>query len=117
MKYILLLLTLSMTLQITAATNEYYLPMKQSNIQENQNDEPKTIRWDYLSAGSGILGLALAFIPFLSIIGILLSIAAIAFSIMAFRKKQKNKWSWIGLIAGGLTVLVFLGVIGLMTFF
>lgn len=114
MKYIFLLLSLSMTLQMSAVSSAF-MPMEQQTYTE-QNDE-KTIRYDYLSAGSGVLGLALAFVPFLSIVGIILGVAAIVFSIIAFRKKQKSRWAWIGLIAGGLTIVAFLGVIGLILFF
>lgn len=115
MKYIFLLLTLSITVQVSAVTKAY--PMEQTHIEQQENDEPKTIRYDYLSTISGVLGLGLAFVPILSIIGILLGFTAIIFGIIAFRKKQKSRWAWIGLIAGGLTIIAFLGVIGLILFF
>ncbi|MFK7947386.1 MAG: hypothetical protein AB8G11_07350 [Saprospiraceae bacterium] len=118
MKYIFLILSISMTLQMSAVSSQYTcMKLQTNNFQQKENDEPKTIRYDYLSAGSGVLGLILAFIPFLSIIGILLGVAAVILGIIAFRKKQKSRWSWIGLIAGGLTILAFLGVIGLILFF
>lgn len=114
MRYIILLLSLSMTLQMSAVSIAFK-PMEQQTYTE-QNDE-KTIRYDYLSAGSGVLGLVLAFVPFLSIVGILLGLAAVVLSIIAFRKKQKSRWAWIGLITGSLTIAAFLGIIGLILFF
>lgn len=116
MKYIFLLFSLLATLQLSAATHTF-TPIKKQIKMEEAFDDAKTIRYDYLSAGSGILGLVLAFMPFLSIVGVILGIAAIVFSIIAFRKKQKSRWLWLGLIAGSLTILAFLGVIGLVLFF
>lgn len=117
MRYIFLILSVSMTLQLSAVSSEYIPTPTQTTIQKKQKKDSEMIRYDYLSAGSGILSLALAFIPFLSIIGIILGIAAVVLGIIAFRKKQKSRWSWIGLIAGGLTIIAFLGVVGLILFF
>lgn len=115
MKYIFLLISLTMTLQLSAVNIDYsvvpQIAMKQIK------KVPKEIRYDYLAATSGILGLALVFLPIVSIVGILLGLGAIVFSIIAFKKQQKSRWRWIGLVAGSLTLIVFLGVVGLLLFF
>ncbi|MEM7656410.1 MAG: hypothetical protein AAF399_09810 [Bacteroidota bacterium] len=80
-------------------------------------EQTTNFRWDLLAAGSGVLGLVLAFVPVVSLIGVGLGIVAVGASILAFRKQQRKRWAWLGMITGGLTMLAFLSVIGLIAFF
>ena len=105
-----------MTLNMSAVSSEYPYQREQIKFEKYQKVK-KIIRSDHLAAISGILGLALAFVPVISILGILLGFAAIGFSIVAFKRKQKSPWLWVGLIAGAVTIVAFLSIIGLMTFF
>lgn len=115
MKYLFLLWSFTITLQASAVCTA--ASFEQQVVTEKRVKDDKVIRYDYLSAGSGILGIALIFLPYLSLIGLILGVAAVVFSWIAFRKKQKSRWSWIGLIAGGLTVVALLGVLGVIIFF
>lgn len=77
----------------------------------------QSIRWDYFSGISGAVGLIMAFIPYLSLFGVLSSTIAVGFSILAFQKKQKSPWVWLGLITSSLTLLALFIVLGLVIFF
>ena len=85
------------------------------------NEEHKTmdseLRWDIMSATSGIAGLVLIFMPYISIIGLLFCIASIVLGFKARKKKQKKLWIRLGFFSGGLGLLAFLGVLGLILFF
>ena len=115
MKYIFLLLSFTITLQTSAVCTA--TSFEQQVFTEKKVKDNNGIRYDYLAGASGILGIALIFLPYLSLIGLILGVAAVVFSWVAFRKKQKSRWSWIGLIAGGLTIVALLGVLGIIIFF
>lgn len=79
--------------------------------------EDTTMQWDVLAATSGIVGLALIFLPYVSIVGLLLCITSIILGVKAKRKGQRKLWIWLGFLSGGLGLLTFLGVLGLIFFF
>ena len=90
-------------------------------IMPNQTKQVETqtreIPWDIISATTGAVGLALTFIPYFSIIGLIFSGIAIFAGIISRRKKQKKILAKLGIIFGGLSFLALLGVMALMAFF
>lgn len=117
MKILATLLFCMMTLSLAAASSQEEPSLSARHSQPRRPIESPVIPWAYLSAASGVVGLILAFVPYLSLLGILLGAAAVVFSLLAFRKKQRKRWAWLGMITGGLTVLAFVGVLGLLAFF
>jgi hypothetical protein len=117
MKNIAFLLLILTVLSLSASRQNQLIVEKESTSQSKYHEGEDEIRWDYFSAISGVVGLGIAFIPYLSLIGVLLGVSAVVFSILAFRKKQKKRWALLGMITGGLTILALFTVIGLITFF
>jgi len=109
MKY-LLTICLAFTLQIATAQPSIIMPT-------STNQTEKKIQWDVISAATGASGLIMAFLPYVSIIGIGFCAIALVLGIIAKRKKQRKLWYRIGIICGSLGVVALLGVLGLMTFF
>ncbi|MEM8887460.1 MAG: hypothetical protein AAGD28_05695 [Bacteroidota bacterium] len=75
------------------------------------------IPWDFLSAFTGILGLILSFIPYLSLGGIIMGLLAIFLGIKAFRSKQKKFLAGLGMLAGSLSILSLILILLLLIFF
>jgi hypothetical protein len=69
----------------------------------------------WLPLGLGILGLALIFIPYISIIGLIAGVAAVITGFL-FRKKYPKTARW-GIWLGGICIVAFLAVLGLVLFF
>ncbi len=88
-------------------------------ISENYEltSEASAFQWDLLAAISGIAGLLLIFLPYVSILGLLLCVLSFVFGIKARRKGGRKLWIWLGFVSGGLGLLAFLGVVGLILFF
>ena len=119
MKYILLLFTLSISLQLSAAS-EVYTAADSLILSETISEEDNPIPLHYFAAASGVLGIIFVLIPFLAPLGVLFAIAGLAFSFINIfrRKRQKKHWmTWVGLITSSLTILVFLGVLFVIYFF
>lgn len=117
MKFLLTTLILTLAIPLGAMRSGDMPEPSVSAARDIPAREDRNIPWALISAGSGVLGLILAFTPYLSVLGVLLGAAAVVFSILAFRKKRRKRWAWLGMITGGLTVLAFLGVVGLIAFF
>lgn len=109
---LLLTITISLFLSLQVTTVQAYTMMP-----TNSQHTEKNIQWDIISAASGASGLVLAFVPYLSILGIGLCVVALVLGIIAKRKKQRKRWYRIGIICGSLGIVALLGVLGLMTFF
>ena len=87
--------------------------IEQSNIEEDEN----TLPWHIIAAGSGLVGLIITFVPYLSLVGVLLCGFAIVAGIIGRRKKLNKRLSNLGILLGSLGLVVLLGVIGLVLFF
>lgn len=79
--------------------------------------ESPGIRFDLLALFAGIVGLLLLFLPYVSVAGLILCIAAIVLSIIAKKKNQRKLWRRLGWITGSIGVLSFLAVLALVTFY
>lgn len=90
-------------------------------IMPNQPKQVETqtrqIPWDIIATTTGAIGLVLTFIPYFSIIGLILSGIAIFAGIKSRRKKQKKILANLGIVLGGLSFLALFGVMALMAFF
>lgn len=119
MKYFLLLFTLCISLQLSAAS-EIYSAADNSTLSKSISEDEKPVPIHYFAAASGVLGLALIIASLFSPLAILFGIAGLVLSIISISKQKGHKkhWTtWIGLVTSGLTVLVFLGVLILLYFF
>jgi cytochrome bd-type quinol oxidase subunit 2 len=83
----------------------------------NDQHTEKNIQWDIISAATGGAGLIMAFVPYLSILGIGLCVVGLVLGFIAKRKKQRKRWYRIGIFCGSLGIVALLGVLGLMAFF
>ena len=82
-----------------------------------EQEAEKTLPWDKIATSAGAVGLIITFMPYLSLIGILLCGFAILAGIFG-RKKKLNKWfSYLGILLGSIGLAALLGVIALITFF
>jgi len=82
-------------------------------LTQNQDN----IRWDYLSATIGILGLIFSFIPYLSLGGIVMGLSAIFLGIKAIKSKQNKFRAGLGILSGSLSILSLILVFVLLTSF
>lgn len=87
--------------------------IEQSKVEEAEN----TLPWHLIAAGSGLVGLIITFVPYLSLTGVLLCGFAIVAGIIGRRKKLNKRLSNLGILLGSLGLVVLLGVIGLVLFF
>lgn len=87
---------------------------KKSESKTTQKMEKKN--WEkWLPLGLGILGIGLVFIPYLSLVGLICGVLSLLAGLL-LRKKYPKMARW-GIWLGGLCVLAFLGVLGLILFF
>jgi len=87
--------------------------MEQSREQETEN----TLPWDIIATSTGAVGLIITFVPYLSLIGVLLCGFAIVAGIFGRKKKLNKRLSTLGILLGSLGLTALLVVIGLITFF
>lgn len=92
---------------------------KKNNTLKSMVTKPKTqTKMDikkWLPLGLGVVGLAFIFLPYLSIIGLIAGIAAVVTGFL-FRKEYPKTARW-GILLGGICVVAFLAVLGLVLFF
>ena len=77
----------------------------------------KTLPWDKIATSTGAVGLIITFVPYLSLIGIMLCSCAIVAGIFGHKKKLNKRFSNLGILLGIIGLATLLGVITLMTFF
>ncbi|NJN78494.1 MAG: hypothetical protein HC803_09355 [Saprospiraceae bacterium] len=100
------------TLNSTVSFEVRHFP--KSSIDSSKTVEKMDFK-KWLPLGLGVLGIALIFIPYLSIIGLIAGVLAIVSGFL-FRKKYPKTARW-GIWLGGFCVVAFLGVLGLILFF
>ena len=76
----------------------------------------KTLPWDKLATSTGTVGLIITFVPYLSLIGILLCGFAIVAGIVGRKKKLNIRFSNLGICLGSVGLAALLVVIALITF-
>ena len=82
-----------------------------------EQEAEKTLAWDKMATSAGGVGLILTFVPYWSLIGILLCGFAILAGIFGRKKKRNKRLAILGILLGSLGLAALLGVIALMTFF
>jgi len=82
-----------------------------------EQETEKTLPWDTIATIAGAVGLILTFVPYWSLVGILLCGFAIVAGIVGRKKKLNKRLANLGILLGSLGLAALLGVIALMTFF
>ena len=85
--------------------------------QTKKQKAKKTLPWDIIATSAGAVGLISTFVPYWSLIGILLCGFAIVAGIFGRKKKLNKRLSMLGILLGSLGLAALLCVIVLMNFF
>jgi len=84
---------------------------KKKRIKKSQKKKRKiNFTFGRLSLGLGILGALLIWQPYISILGLLCSLAAVVLGILGLKKEEHKKMSKWGIALGGLGIMYFLTI-------
>jgi hypothetical protein len=112
-----LFLILFISTIVTTNSQAVSLTIQPTITYEIEQEEEKALPWGKIAASAGIVGVIMTFVPYLSIVGILLCGFALVAGIIGRKKRRNKRFATIGIWLGSLGLTAFLTVIGLIVFF